>query len=141
LAAPKDDLISKLAVEQLKPGHIQHSDAVQIAFLLLVAGNATMVNMISLASHPPSPPKKKKPALQSPAFPRLSRNKYLITMRRQGVIELARNPKQLDELKANPSLATAFVEELCRYHTGSSMAMKRVAKEDVNIGGKVLHTS
>ena len=47
---PKDDLISKLVVEQLKPGHIQHSDAVQIAFLLLVAGNATMVNMIALAS-------------------------------------------------------------------------------------------
>lgn len=50
LVAPKDDLISKLAVEQLKPGHIQHSDAVQIAFLLLVAGNATMVNMIALVS-------------------------------------------------------------------------------------------
>ena len=61
-------------------------------------------------------------------------------MRRQGVIELARNPKQLDELKADPSLAAAFVEELCRYHTGSSMAMKRVAKEDVEIGGKVSYS-
>ncbi|KAH8768284.1 cytochrome P450 55A3 [Diaporthe sp. PMI_573] len=103
LVEPKDDLISRLAVEQLKPGHIQRSDAVQIAFLLLVAGNATMVNMIAL-----------------------------------GVIELARNPKQLDDLKADPSLAAAFVEELCRYHTGSSMAMKRVAKEDVEIGGKLI---
>ena len=45
---PKNDLISKLVVEQLKPGHIEKSDAVQIAFLLLVAGNATMVNMIAL---------------------------------------------------------------------------------------------
>ena len=50
LTDPKDDLISKLVVEQLKPGHIEKSDAVQIAFLLLVAGNATMVNMIALVS-------------------------------------------------------------------------------------------
>ena len=50
LADPKGDLISKLAVEQLKPGYIDKSDAVQIAFLLLVAGNATMVNMIALVS-------------------------------------------------------------------------------------------
>ncbi|TPX14781.1 uncharacterized protein E0L32_005176 [Thyridium curvatum] len=100
MVEPKDDLISKLCVEQLKPGHIEKADAVQIAFLLLVAGNATMVNMIAL-----------------------------------GVVELQRNPAQLAELKANPKLASAFVEELCRYHTGSALAMKRVAKEDVNIGG------
>lgn len=48
---PKDDLISKLVVEQLNLGNIEKSDAVQIAFLLLVAGNATMVNMIALVSH------------------------------------------------------------------------------------------
>lgn len=47
---PKDDLISKLVTEQVKPGHIEKSDAVQIAFLMLVAGNATMVNMIDLVS-------------------------------------------------------------------------------------------
>ena len=50
LENPKDDLISKLAVEQLGAGHIQKSDVVAIAFLLLVAGNATMVNMIALVS-------------------------------------------------------------------------------------------
>lgn len=48
LEEPKDDLISKLCTEQVKPGNIENSDAVQIAFLLLVAGNATMVNMIAL---------------------------------------------------------------------------------------------
>jgi nitric oxide reductase len=47
---PKDDLISKLVVEQVKPGHLAKEDAVQTAFLLLVAGNATMVNMIGLVS-------------------------------------------------------------------------------------------
>jgi len=63
---PKEDLISKLVLEQVKRsfnchlddplltsvqvklGHLERSDAVQIAFLLLVAGNATMVNMINL---------------------------------------------------------------------------------------------
>lgn len=48
LEEPKDDLISKLCTEQVKPGNIEKPDAVQIAFLLLVAGNATMVNMIAL---------------------------------------------------------------------------------------------
>ena len=47
---PKDDLISKLVTEQVQPGHIDRSDAIQIAFLMLVAGNATMVNMINLVS-------------------------------------------------------------------------------------------
>jgi nitric oxide reductase len=53
--APAEDLISKLAVEQVKPGHIEHSDAVVIAFLMLIAGNATMINMISLVSRQSAP--------------------------------------------------------------------------------------
>ncbi|KAL6399539.1 Cytochrome P450 55A2 [Ilyonectria robusta] len=87
LEEPQDDLISKLCTEQVKPGIVDKSDAVQIAFLLLVAGNATMVNMIALA---------------------------------------------------DPSLAPVFVEELCRYHTASALAMKRTAKEDVEIGGRLI---
>lgn len=51
---------------------------------------------------------------------------------------LAQHPEQLAELKANPEKwAAPFVEELCRYHTASAMAIKRTAKEDVEIGGKV----
>jgi hypothetical protein len=45
---PQDDLISSLAIGQVKPGHIDQGEAVQIVFLLLVAGNATLVNMIAL---------------------------------------------------------------------------------------------
>jgi fungal nitric oxide reductase len=100
--SPQHDLVSKLVVEQVKLGHIERSDAVQIAFLLLVAGNATMVNMIAL-----------------------------------GVVTLFQNPDQLAELKADTSLAPKFVEELCRYHTGSALAIKRTAKEPFEIGGKV----
>ena len=47
---PKDDLVSRLATEQVKTGNLSKEDAVQMAFLLLVAGNATMVNMITLVS-------------------------------------------------------------------------------------------
>ncbi|CEF71804.1 unnamed protein product [Fusarium graminearum] len=103
LEEPKDDLISKLCTEQVKPGNIEKPDAVQIAFLLLVAGNATMVNMIAL-----------------------------------GVVTLAQHPEQLAQLKSNPSLAPQFIEELCRFHTASALAMKRTAKEDVEIGGKLI---
>lgn len=98
---PLDDLISRLVVEQVKPGHLEKSDAVQIAFLLLVAGNATMVNMIGL-----------------------------------GVGTLAQHPSQLAELKGDPGLARNFVEELCRYHTASAMAIKRTAIYDLELGGK-----
>ncbi|KAF2249734.1 cytochrome P450 [Trematosphaeria pertusa] len=100
---PEDDLISKLVTEQVKPGHIERSDAVQIAFLMLVAGNATMVNMINL-----------------------------------GVVALLRNPSQLEMLKADPSLSPAFVSELCRYHTGSAMATRRVAKVDIELAGHTI---
>lgn len=49
-AEPRDDIISHLAVNYYKPGVITKADVVQNAFLLLVAGNATMVNMITLVS-------------------------------------------------------------------------------------------
>ncbi|KAF5020287.1 hypothetical protein F66182_7663 [Fusarium sp. NRRL 66182] len=106
LEEPKDDLITKLCTEQVKPGNIEKADAVQIAFLLLVAGNATMVNMIAL-----------------------------------GVVTLAQHPDQLVQLKSDPTLAPKFVEELCRYHTASALAIKRTAKEDVEIGGKLIRAN
>ncbi|KAH7189926.1 nitric reductase [Fusarium oxysporum] len=75
LEEPQDDLISKLCTEQVKPGNIEKADAFQISFLLLVAGNAMLVNMISL--------------------------------------------------------------ELCRYDTASTLVIKRTAKEDIEISGKL----
>ncbi|CZS88141.1 probable Cytochrome P450 55A3 [Rhynchosporium graminicola] len=104
LSSPKHDLISLLVKEQLTPGHLTQADVVQIAFLLLVAGNATMVSMIAL-----------------------------------GVVTLLTHPDQLEALKANPEKWTApFVEELCRFHTASALATKRVAKVDVVYGGKLI---
>ncbi|KAK4247548.1 cytochrome P450 [Corynascus novoguineensis] len=101
---PRNDIVSELMTEHVKKGNISKEDAVQTAFLLLVAGNATMVNMIAL-----------------------------------GVVTLFQHPDQLADLKADPARwAAPFVEELCRYHTASAMAMKRTAKEDVEIGGKLI---
>lgn len=51
---------------------------------------------------------------------------------------LFQHPEQLAELKADPAKWVGpFVEELCRYHTASAMAIKRTAKEDIEIGGQV----
>jgi nitric oxide reductase len=97
---PEDDIISKLVVDHVSPGHMDRSEAVQIAFLLLVAGNATMVNMICL-----------------------------------GIVTLLQYPEQHEKLKADPSLAPYIVSELTRYHTGSAMATRRVAKENIELRG------
>lgn len=55
----------------------------------------------------------------------------------QGVVTLLEHPDQLKDLKADPSLAKLFVEELCRFHTTSSFATRRVAKVDIKIRDKV----
>lgn len=39
-------------LEQLRPGHLEREDLVQVTFLLLVAGNATVASMISLVRVP-----------------------------------------------------------------------------------------
>ncbi|KAF2137444.1 uncharacterized protein K452DRAFT_321839 [Aplosporella prunicola CBS 121167] len=103
-AAPAHDLISQLITTQLAPGHLLPADVVQIAFLLLVAGNATTVNMLAL-----------------------------------GVLELLNPAFPLAEFRAGPeTVAPKFVEELCRFHTGSSYALRRVARVDVRWGDKVI---
>ncbi|QKD63102.2 cytochrome P450 [Fusarium oxysporum Fo47] len=52
-----------------------------------------------------------------------------------GVLTLLEQPNQLDALIQDPSLLKPFVEELCRYHTASSFATRRVAKVDIKIRG------
>jgi nitric oxide reductase len=93
----------------------------QNAFLLLVAGNATMVNMIALVSSR-----------------RVVNSRENYVDNNQGVVTLAQNPSVLSELKSDPSVARDFVEELCRHHTASAKALKRVAKEDAEIGRQTI---
>ncbi|KAE8144263.1 cytochrome P450 [Aspergillus avenaceus] len=101
--SPGKDIISSLVVEQLQPGKLEKHDVVQIAFLLLVAGNATVVSMIAL-----------------------------------GVVTLLEHPDQLSRLIEDPTLSKPFVEELCRYHTASSFATRRVATVDIGIRGQTI---
>ncbi|KAL5313393.1 hypothetical protein ACEPPN_019126 [Leptodophora sp. 'Broadleaf-Isolate-01'] len=54
----------------------------------------------------------------------------MVNMISLGIVTLFQNPSQLHDLKSDASLVPAFVEELCRYHTASSMATRRVAKAD-----------
>jgi nitric oxide reductase len=51
-------------------------------------------------------------------------------------VTLFQNPSQLHDLRSDASLVPAFVEELCRYHTASAMATRRVAKVDITLGDK-----
>ena len=55
----------------------------------------------------------------------------------QGVITLLEHPQQLEDLKNDPSLAKNFAQEICRYHTASSFATRRVAKVDITLRGQV----
>ncbi|KXZ42279.1 hypothetical protein GPECTOR_169g183 [Gonium pectorale] len=101
---PGDDLVSQLVVRQLRPGHMTREELVQTAFLLLVAGNATVATQINL-----------------------------------GVITLLQHPDQLAAMKADPRvMVPKAVEEILRYHTGSSYALKRVAKQDVQVDGQLV---
>ncbi|KAK8044167.1 cytochrome P450 55A1 [Apiospora rasikravindrae] len=42
------DIISRLVTEQLKPGHLTEDQVTTLAFLVLTAGNAALINSISL---------------------------------------------------------------------------------------------
>jgi cytochrome P450 len=50
LAAPADDVLSKLAVEQVATGALTRREAAMMSLLLLVAGHETTANMISLGT-------------------------------------------------------------------------------------------
>ena len=102
IAKPGDDLVSKLVKEQYQRGTLGREDISNLAFLVLVAGNAALINSIAL-----------------------------------GVVTLLQHASQLEELKADPALASSAVKELLRYNTASALNSRRVTKEDVTIGGKV----
>lgn len=87
----EDTMINMMIHKQLKPGHMSLDEVVQVMFLMLVAGNATMVSMIAL-----------------------------------GVSTLLQHPQQLAELRANPSLMPNAVQEICRFHTASALATRKL---------------
>lgn len=72
IKSPRDDLISELVEKQLKPGHVTKDDVVNLAFLVLTAGNAALLNsiglgVITLLSHPSQLEEFKKDPTLAPA--------------------------------------------------------------------------
>ncbi|MGW0591054.1 cytochrome P450 [Streptosporangium sp. NPDC002607] len=55
-----------------------------------------------------------------------------------GTLTLLQHPDQLAELRANPALIPAAIEELLRYLTIVNLIVLRVAAEPIEIGGQVI---
>ncbi|MFJ9617457.1 cytochrome P450 [Streptomyces noursei] len=101
-AEPGEGVISRLVVEQLRPGALTHQELVNTAVLLLIVGHETSANMIGL-----------------------------------GALTLMRRPDVVAELRADPELWSAAVDELLRYHSSADW-LRRAAKEDIEIDGTVI---
>ena len=57
-----------------------------------------------------------------------------------GVVALLAHPDELAKLKANPELARGVVEETLRYWGPVDFIGRRIAREDVEVGGTVIPT-
>jgi len=100
---PRDDLVTRLIQDQIRPGNLSHEEAVRMCEFLLIAGHETTANMLSL-----------------------------------GTASLLRDRPQYESLKANPSLTSAAIEEMLRYHSIVQYGLARVATEDVELEGCVI---
>ncbi|PRW58572.1 cytochrome P450 55A3 isoform B [Chlorella sorokiniana] len=101
---PGNDMLSEIVKNDLRNGNISRDQLIAHAFLLVVAGNATVASMINL-----------------------------------GVVELLANPDQLAAFKEDPeACAPGLALEICRFHSASALALRRVALEDVQLGGQTI---
>jgi hypothetical protein len=105
LRNPADDLLSRLAVEQVKTSRLSRAEATHIAMILVFAGHDTTANMIAL-----------------------------------GTLALLQRPGQLALLRESndPKVIAGAVEELLRYLTVAHDGRRRVALEDIEIGGRTI---
>jgi cytochrome P450 len=105
LIEPADDLLSRLATEQVATGELTQHQLAVMGQLLLVAGHETTANMIAL-----------------------------------GTAALLEHPGQLAELRDadDPKLVAGAVEELLRYLTIVHSGRRRVATEDIDVGGQLI---
>lgn len=65
-------------------------------------------------------------------------NATVASMINLGVITLLQHPDQLQAAKSDPSLWPSAVAEICRLHTASAYALRRVALQDVHLGGQTI---
>jgi hypothetical protein len=102
---PANDLISRLVVNQLRPGLISRKDVIDLGRFILIAGHETTANMITLST-----------------------------------LALLLHPQQADLLKGDfdPAFLTNAVDELLRYLSVTHSGRRRVALEDLTIGGHLV---
>jgi cytochrome P450 len=55
-----------------------------------------------------------------------------------GMLALLTHPEQMTLLKRNPTLIKSAVEEFLRYHSPFMLATRRWAREDIELGGKLI---
>jgi cytochrome P450 len=99
-ARPGEDILSAAVAAAEDADQLDETEAVSMAFLLLVAGHETTVNLIG-----------------------------------NGTLALLRNPDRLAELRADPSLVPAAVEEFLRLDSPVNLATMRFTAEPVTIAG------
>jgi cytochrome P450 len=97
---PGDDMLSAIVQATDDADRLSPREATSMAFLLLVAGHETTVNLIG-----------------------------------NGVLALLTHPEQLAELRADPGLTPAAVEEFLRFDGPVNLATLRYTTEPVTIGG------
>jgi cytochrome P450 len=103
-ANPTDDIISRMAVEQVRTGQLTPSEVADLCVMLLIAGHHTTSNMLALST-----------------------------------VLLLQHPDQLEEFKqGDPELVANAVEECLRFLNVPHLGRRRVALEDVEVGGQLI---
>lgn len=102
-ARPAGDMLSAIVAAAEDADRLSADETVSMAFLLLVAGHETTVNLIG-----------------------------------NGVLALLRRPDRLAELRADPALVPAAVEEFLRLDGPVNLATFRHTTEPVPIGGTTI---
>ncbi|AVH60690.1 MULTISPECIES: cytochrome P450 family protein [Streptomyces] len=99
-AHPGNDLLSALITTRDEEHRLDEDELIAMAFLLLVAGYITTVNLIGT-----------------------------------GIAHLLAHPDQLHQLRDDPGLLPAAIEEFLRYDGPVNPGIARFAREDVTIAG------
>ncbi|MCW1432281.1 cytochrome P450 [Novosphingobium sp. JCM 18896] len=102
---PCNDLLSRLVVDQLRPGILTAREVIELARFVLIAGHETTANMIALS-----------------------------------VLALLVNPDQRALMRGEiePKFMANAVSEMLRYLSITHSGRRRVAVEDLEIGGQLI---
>jgi cytochrome P450 len=102
--APTDDILSRMATQQVKEGLLTASEVADLCVMLLIAGHDTTSNTICLAT-----------------------------------VLLLQHPEQLEKFRTGDDEVVAKgVEEILRFLDVPHLGRRRVAMEDIEVGGQLI---